>query len=84
MLIKFIISKILLFRLLDASELLKMKAKNNVLKIGFFISKNKNNLSIIHPDIPLNDTTINVIINLQYITSIYFLSQFFQLILLKK
>ena len=53
----------LLFRLLEARELLIIKPKNNVLKIGFFISKNKNNLSIIHPDIPLNDTTISVIIN---------------------
>ena len=39
-----------------------MKAKINVLRKGFFISKNKNNLSINQPDIPLNDKTINVII----------------------
>ena len=39
-----------------------MKVKTSVLKIGFSILKNKNNLSIIHPEIPLNDTTINVII----------------------
>jgi len=58
----FKISRILLFRLLDARELLIIKQKNNVLKIGFFNSKNKNNLSINQPDIPLNDKTINVII----------------------
>ena len=37
LLIKFRICKILLFRLLEASELLKMKAKKSVLKIGLFI-----------------------------------------------
>ena len=61
MLITFTTSRILLFRLPEASELLKIKANKNVLKIGLLISKNKNILSIIHPDIPLINTTINVI-----------------------
>ena len=51
----------LLFRLLEASELLKIKANKNKLEIGFLISKSKNNLSIIHPDKPLINITINVI-----------------------
>ena len=62
MLIKLIISKILLFRLLEARELLKIKANINELRKGFFISKNKNNLSINKPDIPLNNKKVNVII----------------------
>ena len=61
-LIKFRICKILLFRLFEASELLKMKANKSVLRIGLFIRKNKYNLSISHPDKPLKDITTNVII----------------------
>ncbi len=38
-----------------------MKAKNNVLIIGFVASKEINNLSIYQPVIPVNKTTINVI-----------------------
>ena len=43
-------------------ERVKIKAKDNLLKTGIFISNNKNNLSINHPDIQLNNITINVII----------------------
>ena len=61
LLIKFKISKILSFKLFEARELLKMKAKNNVLIKGSVFSKNKNNLSKLHPVIPVKDITINVI-----------------------
>ena len=53
----------LLLRLLDASELLKIKANKIELKTGLFISKNRNNLSIIHPEAPLKNTTVTVIID---------------------